>query len=73
MKSQFAFKEMIEPGLSHKSAKESAEVIIKGGDTPKQASMRERLAKYNTPEAKAHKAQMDLKRELKAKHADKLQ
>lgn len=39
----------------------------------KLAAMRERLAKYNTPEAKAHKAQMDLKRELKAKHADKLQ
>ncbi|MBR5304200.1 MAG: hypothetical protein IKU37_05170 [Candidatus Gastranaerophilales bacterium] len=73
MKSQFAFKEMIEPGLSHKSAKESAEVIMKGGDTPKQAEMRKRVARFDTPELKAKKAQMDLKRELKAKHADKLQ
>ena len=60
-------------GLANKSAKESAEVIMKGGDTPAVAAMRERVAKYNTPEMKAKKAQMDLKRELKAKHADKLQ
>jgi len=68
MKSQFAFEEMTEPGLSHKSAKESAEAIIELKDK----AMRERVAKFDTPEMKAKKAQIDLKAQLKAKHADKL-
>lgn len=68
MKSQFAFEEMIEPGLSHKSAEESFKTIL----DLKDKAMRERVAKFDTPELKAKKAQMDLKRELKAKHADKL-
>lgn len=75
LKSQFAFQEMIEPGLSHKNAKESFDDILTGGDTPAVAAMRDRVEKYRDklPEVRAKKAQALRKAELKAKYGDKLE
>lgn len=81
IKAKYAFEEMIEPGLSHKSAKESAaaiEVLKANEQIEKAKQLAERKndlrAKYGDelPQFRLKKQQAALKAQLKAKHADKL-
>ncbi len=74
IKAKYAFEEMIEPGLSHKSAKESAAAIevLKANQQIERANKLK--AKYGDelPQFRLKKQQAALKAQLKAKHADKL-
>ena len=74
IKAKYAFEEMIEPGLSHKSAKESAAAIevLKANQQIERANKLK--AKYGDelPQFRLKKQQATLKAQLKAKHADKL-
>lgn len=74
IKAKYAFEEMIEPGLSHKSAKESAAAINALKANQQLDRAKELKAKYGDklPEFKLKKQQAALKAQLKAKHADKL-
>ena len=62
--SHYAFCDMVEPGLSHKSAQKSAEAILQA-EKLQQLPIDQRY--------KLKKDQLVLKRQLQAKHADKLQ
>ena len=81
IKAKYAFEEMIEPGLSHKSAKESAatiEVLKANEQIEKAKQLAERAKDLRTkygdelPQFRLKKQQAALKAQLKAKHADKL-
>jgi pantothenate kinase type III len=65
---QLTFKELAEAGLSHRSAKESAGVFQEAAKKHSVDLKNELSAKYTPEQIK----QAKLKRELKAKYADKL-